>query len=514
MSRPTDKPMARAQAHLAAGRLPEAIGAFRAVLGIDPSFMTARLGLADALAARGQRSVAVEGLVEAAERCAEHEQHEPALLLYGKALAIEPSRADLHLDLAVVEHALGRKDDAIARVEVLAERYMTMGRTDEAADLLRFVASWEDEGKELEAKPLEPFDDHEFEEATVVARNPLLSAPRAAKPAPRVQQPASTETVVRATVLVRPDGTLWFGDEASSDVPEIDEAELTVARAVSAPIVLDEIEEADPDADMETRVAIAPSFENEKTIARADASLLEASRALIERRRSAAPARAGAPSPTPKVVVATRPGVPPSPPSKPKVVVAARPGVPPSPPSKPKVVVATDARMQVARAPRPAAAPPARTEPRPTPSVAASRPQPRPQPPASARPTAPSPVASRPQAQAFARPAAQPASRPAAQPTAAQGFSRPTPPPVSRPAAIEPAMTGAAASTTGPLVDRLRKRAGIGPEVAAVPRNTKGLGTEPIVIRRPNLGPRPEREEEVTHPRFRHPRGSMHPASH
>jgi hypothetical protein len=75
-------------------------------------------------------------------------------------------------------------------------------------------------------------------------------------------------------------------------------------------------------------------------------------------------------------------------------------------------------------------------------------------------------------------------------------------------------MTGAAASTTGPLVDRLRKRAGIGPEVAAVPRNTKGLGTEPIVIRRPNLGPRPEREEEVTHPRFRHPRSSMHPASH
>jgi hypothetical protein len=323
MSRHTDKPMARAQAHLAAGHHSEAIGAFRAVLGIDPSMISARLGLAEALAARGQRGVAVEGLVEAAERCEGHGQHADALALYGKALALDPARVELHLGMAVVEHAMGRAYAAVARVEELAERYMGMGRTDEAAELLRFAAAWEEEDDELDEAELV----EELDEATVVARNPLLSE-RPSRAAPRVQ----TETVVCATVLVRPDGSLWFGNGARPGAPEVDEAELTVARAVSAPIVLD---------DMVTRVASSAS-------------------------KPASPARAG----------------------------------------------------------------------------------------------------------------------------------------------------GTAAMVAGPVVDRLRRRAGLGPEATAVPRSTKGQGTEPIVIRRPNLGrPEREREDEVTH-RFRHPRGSLRAATH
>lgn len=381
MSRPTDKPMARAQAHLEAGRFAEAAGAFRAVLAIDSSMLAARLGLADALVARGQRGVAVDGLVEAAERCAEHEQHEPALALYGKALALAPARVELHLDMAVVEHAMDRQYAAIARVEGLAERYMSMGRTDEAAELLRFAASWE-EGEEHEGEPT--IEELEVEEATVVARNPLLP-PRAPRPAPQVH----TETVVCATVLVRPDGSLWFANEASAGVPAIDEAELTVARAVSAPIVLDEIEEVDPD--MVTHVAATP---------RAKAA--------------AAPAR--------PVVSNARPAAP-----------LARPVV------------------------------------------------------SSARPVA-SP----------ARPPAPPAASPI----------RSAAPAVER--APAKAGTGTASAVASPVVDRLRKRAGLGPEVTAVPRNTPARGTEPIMIRRPNLG-RPE--DEVTH-RVRHPRAAQRAASH
>lgn len=225
MTRPTDKPMARAQAHLAAGRFPEAIGAFRAVLAIDASMLAARLGLADAFVARGQRSLAVDGLVEAAERCVEHGRHEPALALYGKAIALAPSRMELQLDMAMVEHAMDRQYAAIDRVEGLAERYMSMGRTDEAAELLRFAASWE------EADEGEPtIEELEVEEATVVARNPLPPARSTPRPAP----PLHTETVVCATVLVRPDGSLWFANEARTGGPAVDEADPDMVTRIAA----------------------------------------------------------------------------------------------------------------------------------------------------------------------------------------------------------------------------------------------------------------------------------------
>lgn len=378
MTRPTDKPMARAQAHLAAGRFPEAIGAFRAVLAIDASMLAARLGLADAFVARGQRSFAVDGLVEAAEQCTEHGRHEPALVLYGKAIELAPNRMELQLDMAMVEHAMDRQYAAIDRVEGLAERYMSMGRTDEAAELLRFAASWE------EADEGEPtIEELEVEEATVVARNPLLPA-RTPRPAPQLH----TETVVCATVLVRPDGSLWFANEASSGM----------ARAVSAPIVLDELEIDEADPDMVTRVAAA----------------------------------------------------------KPVRTVQARP-------------VTSQARPIVSG--HQPAAPLAR------PVVS------------SARPPAPP-----------ARPPAPPA-RPVASPI------RSAAPPVER----VPARAGTGgASAANPMVDRLRKRAGLGPEVTAVPRSAQGRGTEPIVIRRPNLG---RLEDEVTH-RVRHPRAAQHAATH
>jgi hypothetical protein len=270
MARPTDKPMARAQAHLAAGRYAEAAGAFRAVLAIDSSALPARLGLADAVAGRGQRRDAVDGLVEAAETCAELRQHAAALCLYGKALVLEPTRMELHLDVAVVEHAMGHSEAALARVEGLAERYISTGRTEEAAELLRFAATWDDEGIE----EIDP------EELGTVEPEPRPTA-RAAKPAPQL----STETVVCATVLIRPDGTLWFGQGRSPAVPELDEAELTVARAVSAPIVLDELEE-DADPDMVTRVASPPAAPPRRSPIKQSSPLAHASaNPLVERLR-------------------------------------------------------------------------------------------------------------------------------------------------------------------------------------------------------------------------------------
>jgi hypothetical protein len=143
MSRLTDKPMARASAHLAAGRLAEAAGAFRAVLHIDANEYRAHLGIADATAARGDRDGAIEGLITNAQIYNDNTFPEAALALYGRVLVLDPNRIDIHLDIAFAESALGRHDDALARVEGLAEAYLRGGRSDEAEELFRFAASWD-----------------------------------------------------------------------------------------------------------------------------------------------------------------------------------------------------------------------------------------------------------------------------------------------------------------------------------------------------------------------------------
>lgn len=176
--------MARAHEHLASARYAEAAGAFRAVLRIDPNEFQAHFGLADALVARGQHAEAVEGLVTAAESCTAREDHGAALMLYGKALAVDPMRLELHLDVAMAEAALGRTEAAQSRLEHLAEVYMQAGRTDEAAEVYRTLAGWEGDGEEVEAEPAQP--------------------PREAVP----MMVGTSETVVISTILITPDGQL------------------------------------------------------------------------------------------------------------------------------------------------------------------------------------------------------------------------------------------------------------------------------------------------------------------
>lgn len=195
--------MARAHEHLASARYAEAAGAFRAVLRIDPNEFQAHFGLADALVARGQRAEAVEGLVAAAESCTAREDNGAALTLYGKALAVDPSRLELHLDVAMAEAALGRMESAQQRLEHLAEVYMQAGRTDEAAEVYRCLAGWEGDGEdELEAEP-EP-QPQPAARTTQVPTTRGRTAPHAAIP---TMMP-TTETVVISTILVTPDGQL------------------------------------------------------------------------------------------------------------------------------------------------------------------------------------------------------------------------------------------------------------------------------------------------------------------
>jgi hypothetical protein len=206
MSRFTEKPMARAAEHLASARYAEAAGAFRAVLRIDPNEFQAHFGLADALVARGQRAEAVEGLVTAAESCSGQDDHAAALTLYGKALSIEPGRLELHLDVAMAEAALGRMESAQSRLENLAEVYMQAGRTDEAAEVYRCLAGWEDDGgEEAEAAPVQAAPVAQQRVTHVPTAAPARSVPSDAVP---MMMMGTSETVVISTILVTPDGQL------------------------------------------------------------------------------------------------------------------------------------------------------------------------------------------------------------------------------------------------------------------------------------------------------------------
>lgn len=138
----TEKPLARAGAHLSAGRLAEAEGVFRAVLNIDPEEFRAYLGLADCATGNGRVEHAVELLSEGSAHYAEAGSMRSAFALMTKALAIAPSRLDLHIDVAQLEAADGRAEMAVLRLENLARTYLAAGQEEEAELVLEAAAAF------------------------------------------------------------------------------------------------------------------------------------------------------------------------------------------------------------------------------------------------------------------------------------------------------------------------------------------------------------------------------------
>lgn len=231
---PADVLLARAHAHLSEARLPQAVGAFRAAVGVAgtcPTLVPAHLGLATALSALGRREEAVEGLAAAAGAAAERDEHGDALRLWTEALAIDPSRTELHLDLAMAEQALGRHADAVARLETLADRCMDEGRFDDAAELLRCLSQWGGDEEAAPSAPSTPTSAPALELVprhaalitgdTVIARNPLLPAldvlPALAKPVVTLQ--GDEVTRVDAPVMMVP------AVAAADHAPEQDDVE-------------------------------------------------------------------------------------------------------------------------------------------------------------------------------------------------------------------------------------------------------------------------------------------------
>lgn len=148
--------MARAGAHLSAGRLAEAEGVYRAVLNIDPEEFRAHLGLADCAMGSGRVDDAVELLAEGSQQYASAGSMRPAFALMTKALAIAPSRLDLHIDVAELEAADGRAEMAALRLENLARTYLAAGQEEEAELVLEAATAFLAPPAAAEPAPAEP----------------------------------------------------------------------------------------------------------------------------------------------------------------------------------------------------------------------------------------------------------------------------------------------------------------------------------------------------------------------
>ncbi|MEX1363646.1 MAG: tetratricopeptide repeat protein, partial [Nannocystaceae bacterium] len=493
MPRPTDKPLARAQEHLASARYAEAAGAFRAVLHIDPLAFQAHFGLADALVARGQHAEAIEGLVEAAEACGEQDDHAAALTLYGKALAIDPGRLELHLDVAIAEAALGRDEAASTRLEGLAEIYMQAGRTDEAAEVYRFLSSWEEQ------------DDDDDDDDDDTDHGPDATAQQPWPGAVPAQIPTS-ETVVIPTILVTPDGQLLqmpIARETSDPMPAAQHevptvpAELLQA-AHSKPIDLAEgsqlrdlggtvvafppppptlpREQTNPGVSREDlEAALAAAMENLELVEQMeeeDETIIMRAPLLPPRKKRAAPVKAAGPARTSD--------------GKLRIERAPRPKSA-APPAQTKQPGSATMGSRSAPAPRPQRAPVAKTKlatPRPHPTAPATAP---------AKPTPARPRAT--------TPAPRPVAAPRPSPATAAGGPVPAGPRPTRP--------------NNPLVDRLRRRAGLSQEGRG-PKAARTRPTEPISVgrsagRRRGRDPGPDDgvcpERRVSHAGTARPRG-------
>ncbi|MBC8066932.1 MAG: tetratricopeptide repeat protein, partial [Deltaproteobacteria bacterium] len=168
VSPPTSRPLARASEHLAAGRLAEAAGAFKAALQIDPNETQAHLGLAQCAVGRGQHDVAFEHFSRTAQLLRERGANDDALSCYGYAVSSDPQRIDIHVDIAELELEMGRREAALARLDGLAEAYVLADREDDAVAILEFMNELQGDGDAPSPAP-EMFAPGAFESGAIPA---------------------------------------------------------------------------------------------------------------------------------------------------------------------------------------------------------------------------------------------------------------------------------------------------------------------------------------------------------
>lgn len=215
MAERTERPIARANAHLNAGRIAEAEGAFNAVLSLDPDEVQAHVGLADCAYRSGNLDGAIERLAEEARALAVRGQTQSAFVLLTKALSLAPDRMELHIDVADVESRAGRSGLAAQRLENLARAYLAAGAEEDAALVLEAAAAFRSPPELEEPAPV-PCDENR---TTMTGRAVTLEPPKPNITPPPVWVKPKTSSKRQAKRVSPPSPPPASKEKATVEVP-------------------------------------------------------------------------------------------------------------------------------------------------------------------------------------------------------------------------------------------------------------------------------------------------------
>lgn len=127
------------------GESSDAEALVRFALSTDPDSVRGHLLLARLRTRRGERDAAVDELIDSARRLASGrvEDPRPPYAMFGGALALDPGRLDLHVDLARLQAASDDVPGAQARLVQLSALYVDAGRHEDARDVLAVASGWD-----------------------------------------------------------------------------------------------------------------------------------------------------------------------------------------------------------------------------------------------------------------------------------------------------------------------------------------------------------------------------------
>jgi tetratricopeptide (TPR) repeat protein len=184
---------------------------YRAALVLDPGDPVAHIGLADCAVARGSVDEAVDLLVEAAHRLAARPSIEAAYDLIDRAYNLDPTRLEIHIDIAEIQAKTGDLTGARHRLEQLASAYTDAGAYDEARDVLAAAEQWR---PTVNAGEIEIVRDGVSESIPIDTSDIVVDSDAIAidsafdDPGAIRTKPPRSPTMVVPTLLRRPDGTL------------------------------------------------------------------------------------------------------------------------------------------------------------------------------------------------------------------------------------------------------------------------------------------------------------------
>ena len=142
----------QAQKYIQKGLFDKAVSEYQKVVEADPKDLRARLKLGELYLKVGNKSSAVNEYTAAAESYTSDGFILQAIAVFKQLLKIDPSISDIYVKLAKLYKKQGLVADGIAQYRIVIANYEKQGKTAEAIDALKDMASMDPENFSIRAK--------------------------------------------------------------------------------------------------------------------------------------------------------------------------------------------------------------------------------------------------------------------------------------------------------------------------------------------------------------------------